>query len=174
MAETAKMGDFQSKIFDQQAVLGKWKAEQTLAKQMKVAAQIGRAGHTFPTIVSGLRSPNFGVYNCDQVYRMGNIAQLNPTYKDVNSNESIEDGYVACVMDLSYNGSFSFHPNYLTLNKEGKNAILLFTQDKQIYLIDQEAFSKLDLHTSHTVELPMRNVTSMLKSPSDLKNMLNI
>ncbi|MFK7784005.1 MAG: hypothetical protein AB8B56_02755, partial [Crocinitomicaceae bacterium] len=99
---------------------------------------------------------------------------VSPKYQDIETNRFIKDGHVACVMDLSYNGSFSFHPNNLILNKEGRNAILLFTKQKEIYLIDETAFSQLDLDNKQTVTMPMKHVTNMLKSPRDLKKMLNI
>jgi hypothetical protein len=120
-----------------------------------------------------LNSANFGVYNCDQVYRIGESVAINPVYIDSNTGAIIKGGHVTCVMDLSYNGSFSFHPNYLTLNKKGRNAILLFTNDKKIYLLDEKAFAQLNLD-GQTVSMPMLNVTAKLKSPSDLKAMLNI
>jgi len=142
--------------------------------QGTLLAENADAGHTYPTIVKGLNSPSFGVYNCDQVYRIGEIARVSARYKDTKTGEYIKGGHVACVMDLSYNGSFSFHPNNLTLNKNGRNAILLFTQEKEIYLIDEHAFAELNLDSGQTVTLPMENVTDLLKSPEDLKKMLNI
>lgn len=178
--ESDKMEAFQNKVFERkiQPILWEGKIKGKARPNNKRATLLGKGlsdpGHTYPTIVKGLNSRNFGVYNCDQVYRIGDAVRVSPTYKDTQTGELINDGHVACVMDLTYNGSFSFHPNCLTLNEKGRNAILLFTKDKKTYLIDEEAFSKLDLHTAHTVELPMRNVTSMLKSPSDLKKLLNI
>ena len=149
-------------------------APKSKGKNTNINVQKSIAGHTYPTVVSGLRSPSFGVYNCDQVYRLKPAVVLSPIYTDQDSKKQIEDGYVACVIDLSKNGSFSFHPSNLTVNKNGRNAILLFTEEKEIYLIDERAFSKLDLDNRQTIEMPMRNVTSMIKSPSDLKKMLNI
>jgi|GEM_PF-3497098 len=182
--ETKKMAAFQEKIFERKFVAahrfgGKMKGGKRQAQANNVNATLlaegsKDPGHTYPTLVKGLNSPNFGVYNCDQVYRIGESASINPVYRDVQTGKFINNGHVTCVMDLSYNGSFSFHPNHLTLNKNGRNAILLFTKDKEIYLIDERAFSMLDLEDRHTLELPMKNVTSMLKSPSDLKKLLNI
>lgn len=182
--ESRKMAVFQEKVFERKFVNGNWRDQNMQGFRGKrvrngktgtLLAQGSRdPGHTYPTLVKGLNSPSFGVYNCDQVYRIGTVAQVKPIYMDTETGEPINNGYVTCVMDLSYNGSFSFHPNNLTLNKAGRNAILLFTKDKEIYLIDEIAFGKLDLDSAHTIEMPMKNVTNELKSPSDLKEMLNI
>lgn len=183
--ETPHIGNFKEAVFAENKIIqqngrlegmprGKRKVIPNAKGSTLLAEGSTDPGHTYPTIVRGLNSSKFGVYNCDQVYRIGEVASISPIYRDSETGEFINDGHVTCVMDLSYNGSFSFHPNYLTLNKKGRNAILLFTKDKEIYLIDEKAFATLDLDANQTVELPMRNVTSNLKSPSDLKTMLHI
>lgn len=130
------------------------------------------AGHTYPSVVKGLNSDEFGVYNCDQIYRVGNPIALTPTYLDESGREII-DKHVACLIDLNYNGAFSFHPNNLLCNAEGKNVILLFTKNKDIYLFDQTQFATLD-KSSHRPSLKMVNVTDRVKSTEDLKNLLGI
>ena len=178
LLEADKLTPFMDKIFEQKNLPQHvWnKARKAVPNQMNATllGGGGDAGHTYPTIVRGLNSPNFGVYNCDQVYRIGEIANVNPRYRDSETGKYINNGHVACVMDLTYNGSFSFHPNNLLLNKNGRNAILLFTKEKEIYLIDETTFAQLDVEQGQTTVLPMKNVTSQLKSPDDLKKMLNI
>jgi hypothetical protein len=132
----------------------------------------GDPGHTYPTVVKGLNSPEFGVYNCDQVYRMGNTVALAPTYVDETGKE-IRDKHVACVMDLNYNGAFSFHPNRLTCNAAGKNVILLFTEQKDIYMLSAADFSALD-KTNQRPTFVMRNITEKIKTSDDLKAILGI
>lgn len=176
IVETKKCDEFQQKIFRRQA-FHNWKTPDPRPNNVQetLLAEGSRdPGHTYPTIVKGLNSPNFGVYNCDQVYRIGESAQVNPIYKNATTGATITNGHVTCVMDLSYNGSFSFHPNHLTLNKKGKNAILLFTKEKEIFLLDEDAFATLDLESGYTVEFPMKNVTKELKSPNDLRKLLDI
>jgi hypothetical protein len=131
-------------------------------------------GHTYPTIVAGLNNPNFGVYNCDQVYRMASAKYLSPNYTDAATGKAIQNKHVACVLDLTYNGSFSFQPNNVTCNSEGKNVVLLFTEKKEIYMLAAADFAKLDLDQGQKVDFKMTNVTSQLKSSDDLKRMLNL
>jgi hypothetical protein len=131
------------------------------------------AGHTYPTIVAGLNSPNFGVYNCDQVYRMGNTVALAPTYKNAANGQEILDKYVVCVLDLNYNGSFSFAPNRIVCNPNGRNVILLFTKDKKMFMLDEENFAALKDEGTRPI-MSMTNITDDVKSSEDLKKVIGI
>lgn len=131
------------------------------------------AGHTYPNLVAGLNTSEFGVYNCDQIYRMGKTKTIHPEYIDSETGEEIKAASVACLMDLNYNGSFSFDPNYVTLNPTGKNALLIFTKDDQTYLILPSEFGAVDLKKPFPV-VAMKNVTSEIKSSADLKRVLQL
>lgn len=130
-------------------------------------------GHTYPQLVKGLNTPEFGVYNCDQIYRLKNLETIHPSYVDAETGRKITDGDVMCVMDLNYNGSFSFDPEYVTLNPEGKNALLLVTKNKETYILLPEDFEKISFDTNKP-EIALKNVTEILKSSDDLKRMLNL
>lgn len=129
-------------------------------------------GHTYPSIVKGLNSSSFGVYNCDQVFRMNNKITLMANYVDENGNE-IPKKHVMCVIDLDYNGSFSFHPNSVTLNEKGNNVLLLFTEDRKVYVLSKEAFKNLDLSNPQQ-RIFMEDMTDELSSPEALKAYLEI
>lgn len=132
------------------------------------------AGHTYPAMVRGLNSKDFGVYNCDQIYRIGKSKSISPEYVDAATGKAISQKHVSCVLDLSYNGSFSFPPNYLTLNADGKNVILLFTRDKKVFMMKHEDFAKVDLESTAGIKLAMVDVTSKIRTSSDLKPALEI
>lgn len=134
----------------------------------------GDAGHTYPTLVSGLNSPDFGVYNCDQIYRMKRPVTLEPVYVDSQTGKEINGKHVACVIDLSYNGSFSFHPNSVTCSRQGKNVILLFTKDKRTYVLDQNEFTSAISGATLSPTFEMKDMTTQLKSSKDLKQYLNL
>ncbi len=85
--------------------------------------------------MKGLNSSSFGVYNCDQIYRLKNRKTIQPTFVDAATGETIRKPNVACVMDLDFNGSFSFNPNTITVDPTGKTAILLTAAKDAIYLI---------------------------------------
>ncbi len=131
------------------------------------------AGHTYPNMVKGLNSKSFGVYNCDQIYRIGKAVALSPNYIDRETGQEIDNAHVACVIDLNYNGSFSFHPNYLTCNAEGKNVILLFTKDKKVYMLNQSEFDALDKESIEPT-LKMTDMTRQIKNSDDLAKYLEL
>src|SRR6218665_654828 len=86
-------------------------------------------GHTYPNLVKGLNSPKFGVYNCDQQYRMGRTISLIPTYVDQQSGTSIPNTFVMCVINKDVNGSFSFSPSWITISASSETDLVLFTKD---------------------------------------------
>ncbi len=131
-------------------------------------------GHTYPDLVKGLNSEKFGVYNCDQIYRIGKPKTIKPKYVDASTGEAIRDQFVTCVIDLNYNGSFSFDPRNVKCNMEGKNVILLFTKDKKTYMLNADEFAALNLNKTHTPTMRMKNMTDQLKSSKDLSRLLNI
>ena len=130
-------------------------------------------GHTYPTVVRGLNSADFGVYNCDQIYRIGKSINISPIYVNAETGNEILNKHVTCVMDLTYNGSFSFHPNNLTLNADGRNVILLFTAKKEIFMFSEDAFAALPKN-DYNPTLNMINITDQVKTSQDLKGVLGI
>ncbi len=128
---------------------------------------------TYPALVKGLQSDDFGVYNCDQIYQMEQPLALSPAYVDENGKE-IKNKHVVCVMDLNFNGSMSFHPNNITCNGTGKNVILLFTDNKNVYMLSEEKFNQLDLNNNQRPTFAMKDMTSVIKTSDDLKAYLKI
>ena len=124
-------------------------------------------------MVRGLNSADFGVYNCDQIYRIGKSINISPIYVNAETGNEILNKHVTCVMDLTYNGSFSFHPNNLTLNADGRNVILLFTAKKEIFMFSEDAFAALPKN-DYNPTLNMINITDQVKTSQDLKGVLGI
>lgn len=129
-------------------------------------------GHTYPSLVKGLNSSSFGVYNCDQVYRIANRTTLLPNYVDKNGNQ-IEKQHVLCVVDLKYNGSFSYNPNSITVDKKGKNVLLLFTENKKLFVLSEGEYQKMNKDSAQPT-IVMTDMTSELSSTKALKEYLNI
>ncbi len=131
-------------------------------------------GHTYPNLVKGLNANDFGVYNCDQIYRIGKARNISPSYVDARTGKPIQKKHVACVIDLSYNGAFSFNPLNIVCNQEGRNVIVLFTKDKKTYLLPENKFAVLDMESDEQLEFKMVDMTEKLKSPDDLRKYLNL
>lgn len=129
-------------------------------------------GHTYPTLVKGLNSESFGVYNCDQVYRVKNRKSFRPNYVNENGKK-INQKHVLCVIDLKYNGSFSFNPNSFTADGDGQNVLILFTENKKVFVFSKEQYEKLDKDDAQPTFV-MKDMTQQLSSPKALKAYLGV
>ncbi len=132
------------------------------------------ATHMYPNLVKGLNSDKFGVFNCDQIYRIKNLATISPMYVDAETGRKITNGKVACLLDLTYNGSFSFNPNSITFDAKGRNVIILFTTDKQTYVLSESEAQKINFSNNYRPQLSMKNMTDELQSSSDLSEYLKL
>jgi hypothetical protein len=155
---------------ERQKKLNRLRAERTKLAQSLLSDGTG-SSRSAPNMVQGLNSQGFGVYNCDQLYRMQEPLVLSPTYKDENGKE-ITSKHVACVVDLNYNGSFSFHPNNITCDSKGKNVILLFTDSKDVYMLSANQFASSNATSTMRPVFRMKNMTGIIKTSDDLKRYL--
>ncbi len=131
------------------------------------------AGHTYPDIVKGLNCSSFGVYNCDQIYRLGSPLQIQATYKDENG-KVIGDGSVLSMIDLNYNGAFSFNPSYFVCNGKGKNVLVLFTNSGDLYLLEKEKFNEMNITKDGNYTFAMTKMNDKIKNSDDLASYLGI
>lgn len=130
-------------------------------------------GHQYPNLVLGLNSSKFGVYNCDQVYRIANQTIISPKYLDASSKKLIKNQNMVCLIDKNVNASFSFGPRQVTCNSKGENIFLLFTEDGEVYSLKSEKDKRIDLNQKEP-EFVMENITNKVKTSDDLKNYLAI
>lgn len=163
----------------------KWGNQQTLiqngqpvkfsksSENATLLAEGSDAGHTYPSQVRGLNCSSFGVFNCDQIYRVGNPVAIRPVFMDAENGKRISNAYIACVIDQNINGSFSFGPSLIQCNAASKNIILLFTHDKKVYALEADEFAKLELNKEQ-VPFPMKDITAHAASSGDLKNYLHL
>lgn len=129
------------------------------------------AGHTFPTLVSGLASKNFGVYNCDQVRRIGNPVIVQADFHDINDS-ILGDFKVACLIDKSLNASLSFPPKAFTANRNGNSILLLFDEYGQISAVTENEMKKIQ--RSETPDLKVEDLSGRVTNSSDLKAYLKL
>lgn len=136
-------------------------------------AEGANKGHTYPPIIKGLNIESFGVYNCDQIYRLPNPVNLLATYVD-EQGKVIKDGDVLSMIDLNYNGAFSFDPKQFSCSAEGDNVLALFTQKGKLYLLEKGAFEKMNIESSGDYTFVMTDMTQSIKNTTDLANYLDI
>ena len=129
------------------------------------------AGHRYPNIVKGLKISGFGVYNCDQIYRVSKPASITAKYIDKDGVE-INSGILLSMIDLNYNGAFSFHPKRFQCNLEGNNVLLLFTAESQMYLLEKGEFEKMQIKSSGEYTFVLKNVTDLITNSKDLAGYL--
>jgi len=131
------------------------------------------AGHTYPDIVKGLNISSFGVYNCDQIYRLPNRVNIIAKYEDENGAE-IKSPNILSLIDLNYNGAFSFDPNRFTCDSKGKNVLLLFAESGELFLLEKGEFEKMNISESGEYSFKLKNVSNTIKSTEDLASYLDI
>nr|WP_294859690.1 hypothetical protein [uncultured Fluviicola sp.] len=133
----------------------------------------GDKGHQYPNLVRGLNCDKFGVYNCDQIYQVGNAISFSPKYLDASTQKEIKNQNILCLIDKNVNGSFSFDPKQITCNSKGENIFLLFTDSGEVYSLKSEKDKPIDLNAK-APEFRMENITKQVKTSDDLKNYLAI
>lgn len=131
-------------------------------------------GHTYPDVVRGLSVKGFGVYNCDQIYRIDNKVRIKPVFVDIEGNK-IDDGSVLSLIDLKYNGAFSFDPaGYINLNQKGRNVLLLITKSDKMYLISEKDMYGQKLINNAEHVFTMEEVTEQLNTSNKLAEYLGL
>lgn len=130
-------------------------------------------GHSYPNIIKGLNIGNFGVFNCDQIYRIPNLVNIQATYTD-EKGKPITDIQFLSLIDLKYNGAFSFSPSIFSCNAEGKNVLVLFTKNNDIYIVDELTFKNMNIKQNGKYTFPATNMSSTIKCTNDLSKYLGI
>lgn len=129
--------------------------------------------HTYPNMIKGLNSDKFGVYNCDQQFRMGSVLALQPQYIDQETGKAIDKQFVTCVIDRGINGSFSYDPKNITISKLAETEVILFTDDKKVYHVNSAALTDLPAQGGAT-QLKMKDISAEVKTSADLKKYLHL
>lgn len=124
-------------------------------------------GHTYPDIIRGLNVPSFGVYNCDQIYQLPKVVNVHARYKDQNGN-LISNPYLVSLIDLNFNGAFSFGAKSFSCNPKGKNALAMFTKTGDLYLLKQEDFAKMKVENDGLYTFTVTKANDTVKTSKDL------
>lgn len=141
--------------------------------QNRLLAEGADVGHTYPNLVKGLNCTGFGVYNCDQIYQVPNPISIRAAYTN-EKGEAITDGSVLSMIDLQYNGAFSFDPSYFTCGKTGRNVLLLFTKSQKLYVLPEAAYKKMKITTGGSYTFAMKDISATVKTPEQLKKYLGL
>lgn len=127
----------------------------------------------YSNLVKGLTCLNFGVYNCDQLYRLKNKVSIRAKYVD-EKGKQIKNGCMLSLMDMKINAAFSFRPDQFICSASSKNVLILFTADKKMYLLREEEFKKMKIKSSGTYTFKMKEITSEATDAKSLKSILGL
>ncbi len=154
--------------------VNKWKGlSAKKEKNNRVNSNQPKGAQVYADIVNDLRIGGFGVYNCDQIYRLSNPVTLTAKYQDEAGN-SIADLYTLSLLNLNYNNAFTFRPENFTCDAKGDNVLLLFAQNGDLYLLDKGEFGKMKISGNGEQTFTLKNVSSFIKNTADLAKHLGI
>lgn len=129
------------------------------------------AGHYFDPLVRNLSISGFGVFNCDQVYRIKSPARIQASYKDEQGKE-IRLLRALSVIDTKVNGVFSFDPKNFTCSSTGNTNLLLFTKDNRIFFLNTKGWHRAKVVRSGKYVFTMKEISEQVKTPEDLQAIL--
>lgn len=124
-------------------------------------------------IVNGLAIASFGIYNCDQAYRIKNQLSCFPIYQN-EKGEIIENTLTLSLIDLNVNAAFSFNPQNFQYEEKGNFVLALFTTDKKLYILKSAAMNELKPNNDGRLVLTMKDKTNEIKNRDDLRNFLGV
>ena len=124
-------------------------------------------------LVWELRSNNFGVFNCDQTRRLERPMALRPTYYNKETDERIEDLYMAYVVDMEINSALSYPPNNIYCSSHKKAKVLIFTADDRVFLYNQADLARTNFALVN-VDMACQEITDEVDTPEDLKRILGV
>ncbi len=121
----------------------------------------------------GLRLNGFGVYNCDQIRRLGKAVEVVATYTDEQGQPFEPTSLYA--IDYSLNTAMSFNPRNFKVNPKSKTAVFVVDQAGKSYLVDADYMAGLDLEDKVSVHtLVARNISDKIRTTEDLRRELGL
>lgn len=128
-------------------------------------------GQYIDPLVCNLKIKGFGVYNCDQVYRIKNPILIKGKYVTEDKAE-ISNFKGLSLIDPNVNAAFSFDPKLFQCSSTGDNMILLFTRDKKIYFFDRSKWKTKQVKRGGLYTFEMTDITDRVRTSEDLQRIL--
>ncbi|MBX9851375.1 MAG: hypothetical protein K2X86_06405 [Cytophagaceae bacterium] len=129
-----------------------------------------KASNNYNNLVANLSIRGFGIYNCDQVYRIASPIQVQGRFFDENNKELTNSSYLSLI-DARVNAAFSFSPGYFTCSSVSKTSLVLFAGTK-IYYLSADEWKAKQIKQSGVYSFKMKDITEKVKNPRDLQNIL--
>lgn len=127
----------------------------------------------FPDVISGMNIENFGIYNFDQIYNLENKIDVVAKYQDKNG-KPIENLHTLSLIDLDFNGAFSFGPNRFICNAKGNNVLFLLDKDGGLYMLDIGKFEHMNISRSGEYTFTLKKMDGIIDNADDLAEYLGL
>lgn len=122
-------------------------------------------------LLANVKIKNFGVYNCDQVYRIQAPIRIYARYMKEDNTE-LTDVVSMSLIDPKVNAAFNLTPVFFTCSASGDNMLLIFTKNK-IYFFSKEKWKAEQVKKGGVYyTFKMTDITSLVKTPKDLQQIL--
>lgn len=121
-------------------------------------------------MVQGLRLANFGVFNCDQIRRLGNVNKVLASYQN-EKGELIHADHLY-VVDYTINGVLSFDPVELTYNPENPTALIIKDTNDQYYFFGKRDLKEMTMKNGDVATIKMQSIE--VNNPSDLRHYIGL
>jgi hypothetical protein len=124
-------------------------------------------------IITGLVVENFGVYSCNQTYRLRNRVNVKPKYVD-QMGRMIQNTSAIMVINRSINASLTYSPVVFSCSLDGENDFILFADNDEIYHFSHLNWRDLKDGNLHPCTIKMMNVSDFVKEVADVQKMLDL
>lgn len=143
---------------------------QTL-ERARLDAGTGNAAVYYTSLVQNLSLYNFGICNCDQVYRIKNQIAIKAILLDEKGNKV--SGYSNFqLVDPSINASFYANPEKITVNRKAANILICFGENNRFYMITGDKWKEMKINTSGTYTFRMIDVSDKVRTTDDLQKLI--
>ncbi len=121
-----------------------------------------------------LRVFDFGIYNCDQIFRLGESTQVLAASFRTREGKSITSRQTNVIEKSSAMMLTTAEPGQVYYSPERTFDVVVIGQDGRTYLLRASEFSALPLAGSNRADLVLEDVTDQVKSPKDWMKVLGI
>ncbi|WP_018342668.1 anti-sigma factor family protein [Cytophaga aurantiaca] len=123
-------------------------------------------------LLMNLKIKDFGIYNCDQVYRIQAPIRIKAKYVK-EDNTDLLDIVEMSLIDPKVNAAFNLYtPTSFTCSASGDNMVLVFTKNK-IYFFDKEKWKAEQIKKGGVWYIfKMTDITAQVKTSKDLQKIL--
>ena len=128
--------------------------------------------NNYNTLITGLRIKGFGIYNCDQIYRIDAPVVVQGRFYNEDTKNELQYIVNLSVIDTRINGAFRFNSKSFTCSSKTRTSILIFTMDKKMFYLSPDKWEAKQIKKSGPYSFLVKDITKEVKTPEDLQKIL--